>query len=473
MVEDFVSGIILITIIILFIVLVRKILSLRRIVLPNEVHIVRKGSKTLVYGKAAEQEHSSGNSYYEFPVWLPIIGLRVQRLPLSNFDIKLETYEAYDKDKLPFILDIKAFFHINDYRKAAERIDNNDELYSQLKSIVQGASRQVLANDALETIMVERSKYGKMFTDAVQDQLKEWGVTTVKDIELMDISDAKGQTVIANIMNKKKSDIEKESRIMVARNMREAQEAEIEAKRSVDIKQQDAEEKVGIRKAEVTKNVGISEEQSQQAVKEQAKITAEKDMEVKRVKEVQAADIEKQTTVIKAEAHKKQVEIDAEAMKNKAVIDAEAHYALTTKEAEANLVKASKSAEGIKAEGEAKAGAEKQMQLATVEPQITLAKEIGENQGYQSYLIEIRKVEANQEVGIKQAENLGRAEIKIISNADSVAGGVNKVMDVFTPKGGYNIATMLETFASTEKGQEIVEGLIGMLKSKSKKQKHE
>lgn len=41
--------------------------------------------------------------------------------------------------------------------------------------------------------MDERDQYGDKFTEAVKEQLKEWGVKTVKNIELMDVRDSGGQ----------------------------------------------------------------------------------------------------------------------------------------------------------------------------------------------------------------------------------------------------------------------------------------
>lgn len=50
----------------------------------------------------------------------------------------------------------------------------------------------------------------------MSEQLSNWGVNTVKNIELMDIRDAKESSVIHNILAKKKSAIEMESRLVVA-----------------------------------------------------------------------------------------------------------------------------------------------------------------------------------------------------------------------------------------------------------------
>ena len=68
--------------------------------------------------------------------------------------------------------------------------------------------------------MQGRSQFGEQFTKEVEAQLKNWGVSTVKNIELMDIRDSNSSHVIKNIMEKKKSLIEMQSRIEVAENLK-------------------------------------------------------------------------------------------------------------------------------------------------------------------------------------------------------------------------------------------------------------
>lgn len=447
--------------VIALIALLRWVFSLRRVVPMDEVHIVRKGSKTLVYGTPEQGNEKQakqlmGNCYYHFPISIPFFGVTVKVMPLSIFGIDTDNYDAFDKDRVPFVVDIQSFFRIANYEMAASRVADIADLRKQLQSIVQGAVRSILAKDLLNEIMGERSKYGQQFTAEVAEELKQWGVETVKNIELMDVRDAKGEEVIANIMKKKKSAIEKESRIAVAKNTQEAQEAEIAAKQEVDLKAQTAKEVVGKKEALVNKEVGIAKEQSDQAVKEQAKITMEREMEVVRVSMVQQANIDKEKLQIQAEAKKIETEINAEAAFKKAEFDAKADLEVVTKKAEGTLVVSQKNSEGIKLEGDARAEAEKKMQLASVEAQLTLAKEIGENAGYQNYLIQIRQLEANEKVGLAQAENIKGADVKIIAGAGDVSGGVSSAMDVFSPKGGFNIAGMLEALTSTEEGKALL-----------------
>ena len=420
-------------------------LTLRRVVATNEVHIVQSRKTTISYGKDMER----GNSYYEWPSWIPVIGVQVIVLPVSVFSLRLSNYEAYDSGRLPFVLDLEAFFRIQDSNTAAERVQNLQELRAQLLSILQGAARTILASKTIEEIMAGRAEFGIAFTAEVNEQLKSWGVTTVKNIELMDIRDSDGSRVIQNIMDKKKSEIEKESRITVAENMRAAENAEIDAQREIEMNRQLAAQQVGVRTAEKDREVGIANEQAQQTIKEQQKITAEKNAEVARVMEVKAAEIAKEVQVVKAEEQKATDVVKAEGDKQKTILIAEG-----TLEAE------KRAAEAIKVKGEATAEAERLIQLAPITAQIELAKEIGENANYQNYLIALRQMEAVQAVGIAQSVALEKADVKVIANSGDAAKGLGGVGGMLSSTGGTQLAGMLEALAQTPYGQQLVEKLV-------------
>ena len=441
------------------------LLSLRRIVPTNEVHIVQSSKETVVYGK--DVANGKGNSYYEFPEWIPSLGVSVTVLPASVFKLSLDNYEAYDKDRLPFVVDIVSFFRIENFSLASSRVLSYDELREQLLGIVQGAVRSILAKEDLENIMSERNKYGNMFTDEVASQLKEWGVESVKNIELMDIRDLHGSEVIANIMKKKKSQIEMESRVTVAENTRKAKEAEITANQAVALAQQDANRQVGLREAEVTQEVGIANEKSNQEIQAQAKITAEKEMEVEKVRTVQAAEIQKEADIVNANANKQTITINAaaavakaEADKQVIVFNAEANKQKIELQADADLKVATNTAKGVEATGKANAEAEKLMKQAQVAGDIQLAEKIGELKEYQDFIVRQKQVEALCEVGKEQAKNLGNAEIKIFANTGSVADGVNNVQNIFSTNTGLNVASLLESFVSTPMGAEIADKVL-------------
>lgn len=410
-------------------------ISLRRVVPTNEVHIVQSANTTSSYGK----DTGNGNVYYQWPTSMPVLGVTRIILPVSIFDIDLKGYEAYDRGRLPFMVDVKAFFRIADSNIAAQRISSAKELQGHLQAVVQGAIRSILATNDIETIMQDRSKFGTEFTAEVNGNLKEWGVATVKSIELMDIRDDKDSRVIRNIMEKKKSHIEMESRTEVAKNNKLAEIAEIEAKREVDLQNQAATQAVGLRKVEAQREVELQNQSALQSIKESERATKEKEMAVERVKQLRTAEITKDTLLVKAEQDKQ--------------------VAILT--AEANLESQRRSAEGVKLQGEAKANAEKALLLAPVEAQTTLAKEIGENISYQNYLITLKRVEAEQAVGIAQAEALTKADVKVISNTGSPSAGVKSVMDLFSSKGGTEVGAMLEGLAQTETGQNLISKFIG------------
>lgn len=68
-----------------FLFLIVKILLLRRIVPTNVVHIVQRGNQTVSYGTK-----KASNVYYEWPKWIPKLGVEVRVLPVSNFDIEFK-----------------------------------------------------------------------------------------------------------------------------------------------------------------------------------------------------------------------------------------------------------------------------------------------------------------------------------------------------------------------------------------------
>lgn len=167
-------------------------------------------------------------------------------------------------------------------------------------------------------------------------------------------------------------------------------------------------------------------------------------MQVARVNQVNQAEIDKAAAIVSGE-QQKQV----------AILQAEGQLEATKRHAE-----------GVKAEGEAKAAAETALQLAPVQAQIALAKEIGQNEGYQQYLVALKSVDAYISVGGEQAKALGKAEIKVIANAGTAVAGVDEAMQLFSTKGGLAMGSMLESLANTPKGAELLSGLTSVLGAK-------
>jgi flotillin len=432
---------------------------MRRVVPTNMVHIVQSVRKTTPYGTG----QATGNVYYEFPSWLPILGVNVIKLPVSNFGINLKDYDAYDKDRVPFLVDIVAFFRIADTAKAAQRVTHIGELQAQLTQIIQGAVRKILAGDHIDVIMTERAKFGDQFTKDVADQLQEWGVESVKSMELMDIRDTHNSEVIHNIMAKKISHIAMESRVEVANNTQVAESAEIDAKRTVALSRTDAEQQVGIRNAEKEKVVGIATEKANQDVQAEAKTTTEREMAVQKVQQVTASEIARDVAIVQADAQRKVQITQAEAAKAVQVTNADAQKLAQVTVSEGNLTATLNDSNGVAALGKAKAEAEAAMLLAPVTAQTKLAQEIGANEGYQKYLVDIRQVEANQAIGVASAEALKAADVKIIANAGSATDGLKGAAGIFTPSGGTSLGGMLEALAQTDEGAKLLGAVTAKL----------
>lgn len=450
-------------------IIIAYFFSLRRIVPTNVVHIVQRGSKTVSYGIG-----KGSNVYYEFPSWLPNIGVIVRILPVSNFDIDLSKYSAYDKDRVPFVVDVKAFFHIADTNKAAEKVESFEELRKQLENVVQGAVRSILAKSKLEEIMEERSIFGDKFTESVKQDLQNWGVEPIKNIELMDVRDADGSIVIHQIMAKRMSAIEMESRTEVAQNKRTAEQAELQAQKEIDVTRADTErisgeaqaksqELIGIAKADSAKKSGIALQESASEIARAEILTAEQRMGVIKINQIKQAEIDKETIIINAEQEKRKIEIDAEANKFRVETEAFARLAAKKKDAEGVISIGSAEAEIIKAKGMAEAESKKAMELAGVTAQTTLAQEIGENKPYQDYLIKIKEVEVSQVIGVAQYEAtataLSNADLKLLVNSGDVNSGVSKFSELFSSKGASQLNGLFESLKQTEEGKNILTSL--------------
>lgn len=426
--------------------------AFRVVVSTNEVHIIQKKSTSISYGKW----QVAGNVYYAFPSWLPLIGISRIVLPVSNFDISLDAYEAFDKDKVPFRVDVVGFFRIANPIEAAEKIESFEHLHNQLKLIINGAIRTVLSSKTIIEIMEERSTISQLFNAEVEPQLQNWWVENVRSAEIMDIQDSQNSKVIQMIKDKKSSTIEKDSRVEIAENLKLAKIAEIEAQKEADMKTQNAQREVGEKEAEKQKLVGIAQQISNQEVATQTKITREKEMEVIKVEQVNQAQINKTQALIDAEREKDIKVIAADALKLEQEKKAEADLITQTRNAEGKLVEMTKNAQGIKAEWESKAGAEKLMQVALVAGAIELAQKIASNPDYMGYLQNIEAIKAGQVVGTAKAEALKSADLKILANGGNVDAGMNSLLDVFSGKGGTAMASMLENLNNSDLGKDLI-----------------
>ncbi len=437
-----------------------SVLGWRVVVPTNKVHIVQTSKKTISYGVG---EDTAGNVYYRVPPWVPIFGITVTEMSTSIIQLDIAGYKAYDKDRVPFDLDVIAFFRVFMTGMAASRVNSAEELKAQLLQVVQGAVRKILASYDIHQIMTDRATFGAQFTEEVGNELKEWGVQPVKNLELIDIRDEKGSNVISSIMQVKTSQIESDSRIAVAKNEQLARSAEIASKQTIAMSEQLAAQQLGERTAQQEQAVGIAKEQAEQAIQEQLALTASKQMAVKAVETQRQAEITRDAAIVAAEQAQKTTVINASAAKTVAITQAEASKETAELQAAATLAAAKASAESTKLKGEAEGAAKLANELAPVNAQLALAEGIGGNQPYQDYLIRLETVKVTAQVGIAQAEALKTADLKIIANGGDIQSGITGLGDIFTAKGATTLTGALSALTATPEGQALVAKFVGPL----------
>jgi flotillin len=185
--------------------------------------------------------------------------------------------------------------------------------------------------------------------------------------------------------------------------------------------------------------------------------------DVAKIRTVRQAEITRDAQLVEADRDRKRKVIEAEAIRDAKIADGEGQKQFVSLLAEGDLARALKNAEGIAAEGKARGEAETALEMAPVTAQIALNNSIGENKGYQEYLVSIRTVEAGRDIGIEQAKALTKADIKIVATAGSggPSEGLTSVRDLFTSKGAGALAAAVETFASTEAGERVMNKVLG------------
>ena len=472
---------------ILGLVFIYILTQLRKVVPTNEAHVVQKWKKSTPYGKW----FSGWNVYHAWPAWVPVVWVSVQKLPLSIFDLQLNDYEAYDSGKVPFQVDITAFFEIKEPETAAQKVYTINELKDQLNETLKWVVRKVLASKDIVEIMESRVEIKKEFYDQVFGAVKSWWIM-LQNVEFMDIRDAQGSQVITNIMMKKRSQIEAESQIEVAENQKnatiekenklaEARSAAAKAKSTADIIASDAERTAEIKVIEnekLTQNqeiekervLAIQKEEAKQKLYEAEKITKERELAVKQVEEEKNADIAKSIELIKADEQKQKVIIDAEASKEEVRLRAEADKESIELAANADKIKVELAAEAEKTRIEsiwiAKAKEIDYIGTAEAKNKTQMAEALNT---FDSASLDFMKkeldVNLSEVVDLEKAKALSKADVKVISTWANGGDWVANFMDLFSAKGWTNIWAMIEAAKNTL-GEEKVNEVINKISKK-------
>lgn len=300
-------------------------LRLYRIVPVNEAHIrILQNSKTIFSAR-------QGKSAY----WVVPFITKLHKLPLCNLSIPVNDIKLNDKNMAKFVCDIACFININNIDLAVERLILTDtekelgfdftKLSEDLHAIMESVGRTVTTKQTILDIYMNRSMLDQAITKEVELVFPKWGIELV-DLELKDIKDASGSTIIADIERKVAAEIKRDAEIRVATTVKEAELIKAES-----------EEIYRKRQIEKDKQIGIAEQYKNQEIADKEKEANITKIEAIRKLEVGHAEIEKQKIEQLALGQRIKFTVEAEGQANQiqSVGKAEADIIRIKKEADA------------------------------------------------------------------------------------------------------------------------------------------
>jgi len=299
--------------------------GLYRVVPVNEAHIrILQNSKKIFSAR-------DGKSAY----WVIPFITKLHKLPLCNLAIPVNDIKLNDRDMAKFVCDLMCFINIRNIDLAVERLILTDaskemgfdfvKLSEDLHAIMESVGRTVTTKQTLLDIYMNRSLLDQAITKEVEQVFPKWGIELV-DLELKDIKDAPGSTIIQDIERKVAAEIRRDADIRVATTTKEAEIAKAEA-----------EETYRKRQIEKDKQIGIAEQSKNQDIALKEVEANSQRIEALRKLAVGKSAIEKQKIEQLAMAQKMKFTLEAEGQSNQiqAIGKAEADVIRIKKEADA------------------------------------------------------------------------------------------------------------------------------------------
>lgn len=325
MILNIIFGIVVVIIVYLCRHFLGGFLGLYMVVPVNEAHIrILQNSKTIF---SAREKRSA--------YWVIPFITKLHKLPLCNLAIPVNDIKLNDKNMAKFVCDIMCFINISNIDLAVERLILTDttqelgfdftKLSEDLRAIMESVGRTVTTKQTLLDIYMNRQLLDQAITKEVEQVFPKWGISLV-DLELKDIKDAGGSTIIYDIERKIAAEIRRDAEIKVAITTKEAELVKAEA-----------EETYRRRQIEKDKQIGMAEQYKNQEVADKEKEANITKIEAIRKLEVGHAEIEKQKMEQLALGQKLKYTIEAEGQGNQieSVGKAEADIIRIKKEADA------------------------------------------------------------------------------------------------------------------------------------------
>lgn len=356
----------------------------------------------VVYGKTkgntASKCYHGGSAF----VWPVIQGYSI--IPMDPFQIVCNLKNVLSNQKIEVDIDSVVTVAVSTkpdiMQNAAVRLLGltENEKVDQIKDIVYGQLRLIIAEMDIEGLISDRTEFLKKCNDNISEELKKFGLDLI-NINISDIKDhaqyienlgkeaaskakyealakieektKEGEVAVAKQKQEKQvklSEITKDQEVKVAENqkLQDTQTAEIERDRATKVNETNKDKDVTLRQIEKEKNIQVAEQAKEESVKIR---------EVEKNREIETADLEKQEAEQKSEIEKnKQITIatneseqaqkvaeqkrlkDAEVAKQENEAATSVAQAEATKDAE--VVKARSESKALQAEAEQKSEAD-------------------------------------------------------------------------------------------------------------------
>lgn len=399
-------------------------LSLYRVVEPNKAHVlVVAGGGRKVYHPAKD---GSKSAYF----FVPII---MKRIIVSLENVKHEINEIilHDSEMAPFSCDITCWFKITNPDLAAEKLDVDEDgsvmasIRETLNAQIQGVARAAAMGQEVVKLMKDRQTFATDVFNTVNGDLDEWGVQLVK-LEIIDFRDSDGSHVIQDYQDRRKAQVQSMTRQEVAKQTKDAEIAEAEAKQAAGIKTAEANREVEKADIERKKQVALASQEAEKKITEQVELVNAQKVKAKRTLDVGNAAVIKEATVEQAEG-------EAQAIFKRG--KAEADVVQAKGEAEANIIEKT---------GLAKASIIKETGLAEATAKDKMADALKK---FTDAGITLEQIRAYVEIQKSKYENLGLAMSKANVNLVGGADGGNIMGFDLNADTGAGLAQMFQVFS--------------------------
>lgn len=423
-----ITGIVIVVGIIAVIVIFLIFFSLTyTVVNPNEAHVVvvMNGGRK-IYSPSIQDGNKQNTAYFYIPFLM-----RRNILPLANVKMEIPKFDLKDQKVAPFICEVTCWFRVRSPDIAMEKLDIRDgdfegAVRSTLEELVRGIARASAMKQEILQIMSDRKTFGDVVQTEVNGSLKEWGLELVQ-LEIIDIYDDEGSTVIQDYEKMREATIRSTSRQMIASQNQQAEVAEANSQQVSGIARAKAEQEVQKTIVEKEKNIEITRQEAAKLIAAKRQEANKQSVEAERTLQVGNAQVIKQALIEEADGKAQSVYKQGKAEAD--VVEAKGNAA-------ANVVKNTGIAEAevIKEKGLAKA--------------VSIDKEADALKKYNDAGITIETIRATVEVEKVKYQSIGEA-LKT-ANLNIVQGGVQDLFGFKVgPEQGAGIAQMVQAFAKT------------------------